>query len=463
MSGKVNVRQGKIAYCLFTIDKLKEEKSMRKPTIDDIIGAVKSSFTQDCVHSSAIHWSILNSPSGTRIFVVNYEGKKGYYITGDVCQEVNEYDPKDVRLYYRMGDAQSGEALRFYEDHIESFPNHREDGIKFDSEPLDTLYSDFVDDISDPEYDIYGQIWDKNDDGTYSLTKEVAEECARRDEQIRNSRPESMPTNAEIGMGLLDHLLSVGALKQQVLSAKHLLNADNITDIQSVLNLTEGECQKPDPERQKRINKILRYHGKVPERRRYTGKAYVIITGLYEDQGPVAVFTEDQKSLAEDFVRNMNRIYYHHDPTRYDDDDLHNEWCRMIEFDANSQQAIDIAKGGKLWRVLVFKSFSEHKDWFYNFKESTSRFKIEIPSHQQLDPFGHDPRCKEIEFDDGDDFADYPKVIEVHTVIAQSSITPDRWIGNIYVEVVAPDEETALKRAQFTADEWISKKEGTSR
>ena len=428
---------------------------MRKATIEEIIEAVKSSFTQDCVHSSAIHWNILKSPSGARIFLVNYEGKEEYYITGDVCKEVNEYDPEDVRLYYRMGDIQTGEAIRFYEDHIEPFSNHREDGIKFDSEPLDSLYSDFVDNIDDPEYDIYGKIWDRNDDGTYSLTKEAAEECDRRskeirEKQLRDSRPECMPTNAEIGMGLLERMLLTGALKQPMLSAKHLLsNANN-----DVLHLTEGECTKVDPERQKRINKILRYRGKIPVTRKYTGKAYVIITGLYEDQGPVAVFTEDQKSLAEDFVRNMNKIYHHDDPTRYDREDLYNGWCRMIEFDVNSQRAINIAKGGKLWRVLVFKSFSEHKDWFDNFKESTMGFHLEIPSHQQLDPSGRDPRCKELIFDSGDDFVEYPKVCEFsHTVIAQSSITPDRWIGNIYVEVVAPDEETALKIAQSTADE----------
>lgn len=433
---------------------------MKKATIEEIIEAVKSSFTQDCVHSSAIHWNILNSPSGTIIFVVNYEGKKEYSITGDICQTVNEDDPEDIRMYYRMADPQTSEAIRFYEDHIESFANHHEDGIKFDSEPLDSLYSDFVDLIDDPEYDIYGQIWDhRNDDGTYSLTKEAAEECARRDEQRRNSRPECMPTNAEIGMGLLEHLFSAGALKQQMLSAKHLLSPANN---EQVLHLTEGECTKVDPERQNRINKILRYRGKIPVTGRYTGKAYVIISGFYEDQGPIAVFTEDQKSLAEDFVRNMNKIYYQDDPTRYDRDDLHNGWCRMIEFEANSQCAINIAKGGKLWRVLVFKSFSEHKDWFDNFKETKHGLHLEIPSHEQLDPSGRDPRCKELIFDSGDDFIDYPKVAENHTVIAQSLITPDRWIGNIYVEVVAPDEETALKMAQSTANEWISKKEGSS-
>ena len=90
------------------------------------------------------------------------------------------------------------------------------------------------------------------------------------------------------------------------------------------------------------------------------------------------------------------------------------------------------------------------------------KFHLEIPSHEQLDPSGRNPRCKELIFDSADDFVDYPKVCENHTVIAQSSITPDRWVGNIYVEVVAPDEETALKMAQSTADEWISEKEGSS-
>lgn len=238
---------------------------MRRPTMDEIVDAVKSSFTQDCVHSSAIHWDILKSSAGNQLFIVNYEGKKEYTITGDICRDTDVESPDDIKTFYRVGDPSTNEAIRFYEDHIEVFPTNRSESgeASFDSEPLDSLYIDFVSFIQDPEYDIYGKIWDRNDDGTYSLTKEAVEECEQRDKEIRDSRPEQMPTNAEIGANLLNHLFSTGALTQQILSAKHLLNANNITDTQSVLNLTEGECSKPNPERQKRINEILRYHGEA--------------------------------------------------------------------------------------------------------------------------------------------------------------------------------------------------------
>jgi len=47
-----------------------------------------------------------------------------------------------------------------------------------------------------------------------STDDEIREEA----KELRNSRPECMPTNAEIGMNLINHLISQGAL-----STKHPL------------------------------------------------------------------------------------------------------------------------------------------------------------------------------------------------------------------------------------------------
>lgn len=50
------------------------------------------------------------------------------------------------------------------------------------------------------------------------IREEAAAEQERREKELRNSRPECLPTNADIGMNLIAHLISQGAL-----SAKHLL------------------------------------------------------------------------------------------------------------------------------------------------------------------------------------------------------------------------------------------------
>lgn len=51
-----------------------------------------------------------------------------------------------------------------------------------------------------------------------AIREEAASEQERREKELRNSRPECMPTNAEIGMNLINHLISQGAL-----STKHQL------------------------------------------------------------------------------------------------------------------------------------------------------------------------------------------------------------------------------------------------
>lgn len=189
---------------------------MKTAPINDIREAVIDSFEQSAIHASAIDFRVIPYPDHDGYSVV-YGKSDAYKLTGKICDE-----------YYEVTDDKTNESIRFYTDHIETFPRHRfdNDDADFDSYQLSCLDDDFITSIDTPEYDLYGQIWEKHEDGSYYLTEEAAAEQERRERerQLRNSRP-SLPTNAEIGIGLINHLLT-SDLYQTMLSAKHLLPAE---------------------------------------------------------------------------------------------------------------------------------------------------------------------------------------------------------------------------------------------
>ena len=189
---------------------------MKTTPINEIRDAVIDSFEQSAIHASAIDFRVIPYPEYDR-FSVTYGDSDAYELTGKICDK-----------YYEVTDNNTQESIRFYTDHIETFPHHRfDDGnAKFDSYQLSCLDDDFITMIDTPEYDLYGQIWEKHEDGSYYLTEEAVAEQERREreQQLRNSRP-PIPTNAEIGIGLINQLLT-SDLYQTMLSAKHLLPAE---------------------------------------------------------------------------------------------------------------------------------------------------------------------------------------------------------------------------------------------
>lgn len=189
---------------------------MTQTTIDKIREVVRDCIEQDAVHGSAIHWDLGKDSDGNDRFYVTW-GKSGEYTLVGVENNIGI----ENAFVYTVHDYDTGESMRFFADHIESDPKRWDDGEPdFASEGLSTLATELIMMIDTPEYDLYGKIFERREDGSYYLTEEAAAEQKRREEErlLRNSRPECMPTNAAIGMQLLTHLISQGAL-----SAKHLL------------------------------------------------------------------------------------------------------------------------------------------------------------------------------------------------------------------------------------------------
>lgn len=190
---------------------------MKTATIDEIREAVKHCIQQDAIHGSAIYWDLGKDSDGNDRFFVTW-GKSGEYTLVGVENNIGV----ETAFVYTVHDYNTGESIRFYADHSESDSNRWDDSGEpdFGSEGLTTLANDLILMIDDPEYDLYGKVFEKHEDGSYYLTKEAVDEQERREkeQQLRNSRPGTMPTNAEIGMNLINQLITQG-----VLSAKHLL------------------------------------------------------------------------------------------------------------------------------------------------------------------------------------------------------------------------------------------------
>lgn len=180
---------------------------MKTTTIDEIRKAIKDSIEQDAIHGSAIRWDINKDSDGDDKYFVNWGDDGQYTLIG-----------RDFTAYYEISDPETNESILFHLDHTESRPNRWTDEGEpsFTSDGLETLSCDFITMIDDPEYDLYGQIWEKHDNGSYHLTPEATAEQEKRDRecQLRNSRPTSMP--------LISDML-VSTLSQLTLSAKHLL------------------------------------------------------------------------------------------------------------------------------------------------------------------------------------------------------------------------------------------------
>lgn len=183
-------------------------------TIDEIREAVRDCIEQDAVHGSAIHWDIGKDSDGNDMLLVTWGTSGGYTLVG-VISNIGIVD----KFVYTVYDYSTNESMRFYSDHVESDPKRWDDSGEpdFASEGLSTLATELITMIDNPEYDLYGKVFEKHEDGSYYLTEEAAAEQERREKELRNSRPD-IPTNAEIGMNLISHLISQGAL-----SAKHLL------------------------------------------------------------------------------------------------------------------------------------------------------------------------------------------------------------------------------------------------
>ena len=180
---------------------------MKTTTIDKIRGAIKDSIEQDAVHGSAIHWDFDKDPDGNDRFIVTWGDGGDYTLIG-----------RDCTTYYEISDPETNESIMFHLDHIEPRPNSLSDNgdPSFTSDSLETLSCDFITMLDNPEYDLYGKIWEKHDDGSYYLTPEAVAEQERLDyeRQLRNKRPTSMP--------LISDML-VSTLSQLTLSKKHLL------------------------------------------------------------------------------------------------------------------------------------------------------------------------------------------------------------------------------------------------
>lgn len=186
-------------------------------TIDEIREAVRDCIEQDAVHGSAIHWDIGKDSDGNDLLLVTWGTPGGYTLVG-VISNIGIAD----KFVYTVYDYNTNESMRFYSDHVESDPKRWDDSGEpdFASEGLSTLATELITMIDNPEYDLYGKVFEKHEDGSYYLTEEAAAEQERREkeQELRNSRPNCMPTNAEIGMNLISQLIIQGAL-----SAKHLL------------------------------------------------------------------------------------------------------------------------------------------------------------------------------------------------------------------------------------------------
>lgn len=179
---------------------------MKTTTIDEIRKAIKDSIEQYAIHWRAIHWDIINSDGYDRYIVTWCEGGQ-YTLIG-----------RDCTSYYEIRDPETNESILFHLDHIEPRPDNWSDEGEpsFTSEGLKMLSCEFITMINNPEYDLHGKIWEKNDDGSYCLTPEAVTDLTRRESirQLRNSRPTSMPLISDMLVSTLSHL---------GLSAKHLL------------------------------------------------------------------------------------------------------------------------------------------------------------------------------------------------------------------------------------------------
>ena len=184
---------------------------MKQTTIDQIREVVRDCIEQDAVHGSAIHWDLGKDSDGNDRFHVTW-GKSGEYTLVGVEENIGV----EGNFVYTVHDYSTGESMRFYADRIESNPDSWDDSGEpnFTSEGLTKLATELVTMIDNPEYDLYGKVFEKHEDGSYYLTEAAAEEQERR---LRNSRP-NMPTNAEIGIQLISQLIT-----QRALSAKHLI------------------------------------------------------------------------------------------------------------------------------------------------------------------------------------------------------------------------------------------------
>lgn len=157
-------------------------------TIDEIREAVRDCIEQDAVHGDAIHWDLGKDSDGNDRFHVTW-GKPGEYT---LIGEENNIGVENS-FVYRVHDYSTGESIRFYSDHVESDPKRWDDSGEpnFESEGLTTLANDLISMIDQPEYDLYGRIFEKHEDGSYYLTEAAVAEQERceKERELRNSRP----------------------------------------------------------------------------------------------------------------------------------------------------------------------------------------------------------------------------------------------------------------------------------
>jgi hypothetical protein len=134
---------------------MNERSGNMKTTVDKIRDAIHEWYRQEFAHTGGYNDSI-DTKDNTDVFTGLYDYHIEVTLKG-VFDEVS----------YTMIDTTTNEFIKFGPEKVEMFlanAINNSGEIKFDSELLDSLYDEFVGFITDPDYDVYHEIFNEEDD-----------------------------------------------------------------------------------------------------------------------------------------------------------------------------------------------------------------------------------------------------------------------------------------------------------
>ena len=134
---------------------MNERSGDMKTTVDKIRNAIHEWYQQEFASVGGWNYGI-DTKDNTDVFTGLYDYNIEVTLTG-VFDEVS----------YTMIDSTTNEFIKFGTEKVEMFlanAINKPGEIMFESDLLDSLYDEFVGFITDPDYDVYHEIFNKEDD-----------------------------------------------------------------------------------------------------------------------------------------------------------------------------------------------------------------------------------------------------------------------------------------------------------
>jgi hypothetical protein len=143
---------------------------MDNSRLDRIRTAVHDWYGQQFAHVNGWGMKISQNDAGEDIFTGLYDYEIDVHLRGIMTDKTYTVidDDTDEEICFGID---SVDHMRYAE--LVKFPTKPGEKTKhipdFESEMLDDLYTDFVEDITDPDYDVYDKFWKLLPDGTHEF------------------------------------------------------------------------------------------------------------------------------------------------------------------------------------------------------------------------------------------------------------------------------------------------------